>query len=246
MICNNTFIVGGSSPDVTDTPTARVLLGMSGGVDSTVAALLLMQSGYEVMGCTCLFCGDDDANNSAVQRACAACQNLGIEHIVYDARKDFANKIIHPFCESYVSGTTPSPCVMCNQFVKLPALARVADESNCRYIATGHYALVASNGSGIAQRFYVGAHPNETKDQSYMLSRVSQDILSRLLLPLSDVGNKDDVREIARQYAMPSANTDDSQDICFAPNGYKRLVNYPALDRFTLLKTGLQSPLAGP
>lgn len=199
----------------------RVALGMSGGVDSSVAAALLLRAGYEVVGVTCLF-ADDGASKAAVRDARAVADLLGVEHVVFDARDMFAERVIRAFADGYACGLTPSPCVGCNARVKIPALLAAADKAveedgrPCDFVATGHYARVVRRGD----RFAVACAADGAKDQSYMLSMLSQEQLSRLILPLGDVaGGKPEVRCIAREASLPTASKSDSQDICFIPDG---------------------------
>ena len=216
----------------------RVVLGMSGGVDSSVAAALLQQAGYEVVGVTCLF-ADDESSRSAVDDARAVAERLGIRHMVYDARSLFDECVIQDFVEGYACGMTPSPCVGCNARVKIPALfaaaeramvsatadaddsanadiADVADGAPDFFVATGHYARVARR----RNRFAITCAADAAKDQSYMLSMLSQEQLSRLVLPLGDIeGGKPEVRRIAQNLGLPTASKSDSQDICFIPDG---------------------------
>lgn len=214
------------------------MLGMSGGVDSSVAAALLQQAGYEVVGVTCLF-ADDESSRAAVDDARAVAERLGIRHAVYDARVLFDECVIQDFVEGYACGMTPSPCVGCNARVKIPALfaaaeqamvsatadaddganadiADAADSAPDFFVATGHYARVTRR----RNRFAINCAADAAKDQSYMLSMLSQEQLSRLLLPLGDIeGGKPEVRRIAQDLGLPTASKSDSQDICFIPDG---------------------------
>lgn len=216
----------------------RVVLGMSGGVDSSVAAALLQQAGYEVVGVTCLF-ADDESSQAAVDDARAVAERLGIRHMVYDARALFDECVIRDFVEGYACGMTPSPCVGCNARVKIPALFAAAEQAMVSatadaddsanadiadaadgaldfFVATGHYARVTRR----RNRFAITCAADAAKDQSYMLSMLSQEQLSRLLLPLGDVdGGKPEVRRIAQELGLPTASKSDSQDICFIPDG---------------------------
>ena len=212
----------------------RVVLGMSGGVDSSVAAALLQRAGYEVLGVTCLF-SDDESVQQAVEDARAVAERLGIRHVVYDARALFEERVVRDFVDGYACGMTPSPCVGCNARVKIPALfaaaeqamadaddganagiADAADSAPDFFVATGHYARVARR----RDRFAVARAADLSKDQSYMLSLLSQEQLARLVLPLGDIeGGKPEVRRIAQELGLPVASKSDSQDICFIPDG---------------------------
>lgn len=198
----------------------RVALGMSGGVDSSVAVAVLQQEGYEVVGVTCLFCEGDQVE-SAVRDARAVCERFGIEHVVRRCEEPFERRVVAPFVESYATGLTPSPCVGCNAQVKVPELLAAADALGCSKAATGHYARVARMAE--SGRFAVLAALDHRKDQSYMLSQLSQDQLARLVLPLGGL-TKLAVRETARELGLSVAEKAESQDICFAPRGYRALL----------------------
>lgn len=184
---------------------------MSGGVDSSVSAELLQRAGYEVVGVTCLFV-DDDRSRQAAADAKEVCQSLGIEHVVKDCASAFEARVIHPFIEGYRKGLTPSPCIGCNAACKVPQLIEAADELGCEKVSTGHYARI-----GILQeggRHVVLTALDQTKDQSYMLARLSQDQLARLVLPLGAM-TKAEVRIIAQDLGFTVAEKPESQDICF-------------------------------
>lgn len=192
-------------------PGARVALGMSGGVDSSAAVLLLQEAGFEVLGVTCVFI-DDEKSAAAVADAAAVAQHLGIEHVVRDCTELFEREVVEPFCATYAAGATPSPCVNCNQHCKIPALIAAADEYGCDYVATGHYAQVVR----VGKRYAIACAADARKDQSYMLSMLNQDQLARLMLPLGGIeGGKPEVRAIAAAHGLPTASKSDSQDICF-------------------------------
>ena len=212
----------------------RILLGMSGGVDSSVAAALLLRAGWEVIGLTCDFCGrdkgadgqqDDAALSPDAQDANRVCEVLGIPHVYKDCSQLFDQRVVEPFCRAYMQGLTPSPCVDCNATMKLPMLAAVADELGATHIATGHYARVVQllEEDGALGRFALKTALDNSKDQSYMLSMVPQALLSRLVLPLGGM-TKTDVRLYAEELGLPVAQRPDSQDLCFAPDGYKALL----------------------
>lgn len=205
------------------TKRMRVALGMSGGVDSAVAAAVLMRAGHEVTGVTCRF-QDTPAQRQNERDAAATCNRLGIPHLVHCCESEFDCGVVQPFVQAYASGLTPSPCALCNARVKLPELARAADQLGCEAVATGHYARIAQleQGAG-AGRFVVKAALDTRKDQSYMLALVGQDLLARLLLPLGAL-TKADVRLMAEDLGLPVASKPESQDICFAPDGYRALL----------------------
>lgn len=205
----------------------RVALGMSGGVDSAVAALALVRDGYDVVGVTCGFLGGD-ADAQAAADARAVCDAIGIPHVARDCTAAFDRAVVRPFVEAYERGLTPSPCPVCNAAAKLPGLAAAAAEEGCDRIATGHYARIARlSESG---RYAVLRALDAKKDQSYMLALLGQDALSRLLLPLGGL-TKAEVRAAAADAGLPVASKPDSQDICFAPEGYRALLapDCPAL-----------------
>ena len=152
---------------------ALVLVALSGGVDSAVAAALLQEQGHDVIGATLLTPGADPASAAEV------CARLGIPHMVRDVRREFERRVVEPTVAAYAAGLTPNPCVWCNPELKLAALMALADELDCERVATGHYAMVRRAGDG--HHLLRGADP--AKDQSYALYRLSQEVLARLLLP---------------------------------------------------------------
>lgn len=192
-------------------PGARVALGMSGGVDSSVSARLLMDAGFDVVGVTCVFVDDENARAAVADARCVA-EKLGIEHVTKDCTRRFSCSVIDPFVDEYAAGRTPSPCVVCNRRCKIPSLTEAADELGCDFVATGHYAKVVRRRGRLA----VACAAYLPKDQSYMLSMLSQDQLARLVLPLGSLSQgKDHVRALAAQWGLPVASKSDSQDICF-------------------------------
>lgn len=190
----------------------KVLVGMSGGVDSSVTVRILQEQGFAVQGAVIRFSAAHDA---AVQAARDAGAALGVPVYVIDAEADFEREVVVPFCESYCAGRTPNPCLWCNPAVKFRLLAKKADELGCRYISTGHYARVELCPDNVCR---LCAPESAARDQTYMLYRLPQDILARLVLPLGDF-EKDDVREIARDIGLSCADAPDSMEICFIPDG---------------------------
>lgn len=189
-----------------------VLLGMSGGVDSTAAALILRRRGYDVRGITFLM---HDAQLPALaEGARRAADEVGIPLTVLDLRERFRERVIAPFAEQYFSGRTPNPCALCNERVKFPELLRFADENSIDYIATGHYADVVRRPDG----YFISAARDAAKDQTYFLCFLGQDVLSRLTLPLSGL-TKPEVRALAAEAGLHAAESRDSQDVCFIPDG---------------------------
>lgn len=203
----------------------RVLLAMSGGVDSSVAAVRLIDEGFDVVGMTLMLTSSNEASASSTfsnsssealdaQRVCAT---LGIEHHTLDYRSAFNQQVIDPFCSSYCAGETPNPCIECNKHIKFTALEKLADSLGCAFIATGHYARTRLN--PLTMRAELLCATDLTKDQSYVLWPLSQDILKRVIFPLGEL-TKQEVRTIAAHVKLPTASKQESQDICFIPNGH--------------------------
>ncbi len=190
----------------------KILMGMSGGVDSSVAVRILQEQGFSVQGAVIRF---SPAHDPAVQAARDAAATLGIPLHVIDAGQAFEANVVRPFCESYCAGRTPNPCIACNPLVKFRLLAEKADELGCPFLATGHYARVEVCEDGFSR---VAVPESAARDQSYMLYRLPQDILARLVLPLGEF-EKDDVREMARALNLSCADAPDSMEICFIPDG---------------------------
>ena len=180
----------------------KVVLGLSGGVDSAVAAVLLREQGYEVLGCYL----DNGLPGAEAAKDCA--RALGIPLTVADIRNELETQVCAPFTAAYLRGETPNPCVLCNPTVKLPALLQEAESLGAEYIATGHYARTEGGA------LYKGRAPN---DQSYMLCRLKREQVERLLLPLGEY-NKEQVREIARRHGLAVADKAASMEICFIPD----------------------------
>ncbi|WP_276496079.1 tRNA 2-thiouridine(34) synthase MnmA [Pontibacter litorisediminis] len=206
----------------------RVLVAMSGGIDSSVAAVMLHEQGYEVVGMTmktwdyassgaskketgcCSLDSINDARNIAVQ--------LGFPHYIIDIRDEFGDFVINHFTDEYLAGRTPNPCVLCNTHIKWDALLRRADKLGCEFIATGHYAnLRQENG-----RYVISKGLDETKDQSYALWGISQESLSRTIFPLGGL-HKTEIREMAKERGFTElVNKPESYEICFIPdNDYR-------------------------
>lgn len=197
-------------------PNKKVLLGMSGGTDSSVAALLLQDAGYEVTGVTFRFY-EKEGNTEYLDDARFLCRRLGIKHIVYDVREIFRKTIIDYFIREYMSGHTPVPCTLCNNYLKWPLLKKLADEQAIYYFATGHYVRKC-----LIDGFYhimAGADPD--KDQSFFLWGLPQDILQRMLLPMGEL-TKTRVRQIAEERGfLKAAHKRDSLGVCFCPMDYR-------------------------
>ena len=186
---------------------SKVLLGMSGGVDSSVAAALLMRAGHEVIGATLVM---HDIHEKDAAAAKTVADALGITHYTVDMRSDFEKYVLSPFVSEYENGRTPNPCVICNGYIKFPGLIRAADSLGCEYIATGHYAAIGNRDGHPV----ITAATDKAKDQSYFLYMLGENILSRLLFPLSGM-TKPEIRALAEELQLPSASSPDSQDICF-------------------------------
>ncbi len=189
----------------------KVLVALSGGVDSSVCVRILQDQGFDVSALVIRF---SPAHDKAVEAAQAVARQLGVPLTVEDRTERFEREVVTPFCESYCAGVTPSPCVMCNPLVKFRALADAASRMGIRYIASGHYARVTEQ-NGV---YYVRKALSQARDQSYMLYRLPQDILSRLCLPVGEF-EKTDIRDMARELGLASADAPDSQEICFIPDG---------------------------
>jgi len=194
----------------------KVILGMSGGVDSSTAAFLLKEQGFEVQGLSILLFetrGRRDPRSccslEAVNGAAETARLIGIGHRVVNARAEFMEKVIKPFAEAYAMGQTPNPCILCNKYIKFPILLEEAEKSGAEYIATGHYARVERDGGVLLK-----TARDEKKDQSYVLYELRKEELSRLLLPLGIYG-KGEIRRMAKEKALPVFERPESQEICF-------------------------------
>lgn len=199
----------------------KVLVAMSGGVDSSVAAFLLKEQGYDCIGVTMkLFEGEDGREStccslSDVEDAKSVCRRLGIPHYTFNFTEDFDREVILPFIHSYEQGRTPNPCIDCNRRLKFSRLFRRAMELGCDYVATGHYVRRVQETDG---SFSLRRAADAQKEQSYVLYNMTQEQLSKTLFPLGEL-EKTEVREIAAAQGFLNAKKHDSQDICFVPDG---------------------------
>lgn len=201
----------------------RVLLGMSGGVDSSVAAIILMEQGYEVIGATMkLWDPEDDEGQSkccgddSILDAKRVCDKLGIPHYTLNLKEEFKKCVIENFIEEYANARTPNPCIECNKYLKFNYFFRKAMELGCDYIATGHYAKTEF--SDKYNQVVLKKSNAGKKDQSYVLYNIPKDIINKVLFPLGQFENKEQIRKIAEKHDLLTAKKPDSQEICFIPD----------------------------
>lgn len=216
----------------------KVLCGMSGGVDSSVAACLLMEQGYQVTGCTMRLFDNEDIGTEQESSCCSlndvedakqVCYRLGLSHYVFHFAEEFRRTVMQPFADGYLSGITPNPCINCNRYLKFGKLVTRAAEVEMQYVATGHYAQIVHQGD----RWLLKKSADAKKDQTYFLYHLTQDQMEHFLLPLGRLKKKE-VREIAAAHGFTNARKKDSQDICFVPNG-----NYGAfIESFKKIQVG--------
>lgn len=196
------------------TDNEKVMIGMSGGVDSTVAAFLLKNSGLKVLGVTLILTEDDDGKNAEDAKEIA--DKLGIPHITCDLREEFKRNVTDYFIEEYKNGRTPNPCIVCNKKIKFGKMMEIAEENGCGLLATGHYAKIDDE-NGV---YYLKKADFLEKDQSYFLYNLTQEQLAKIVFPLADFP-KDAVRSLAEELSLKNAKKKDSQDVCFIPDGDK-------------------------
>ena len=202
----------------------KVLLGMSGGVDSSVSAVLLQEQGYEVIGVTLQMLPTTSQNeNNTNNDAENVCNSLGIQHYNYDYKTEFKQHVIDNFINCYANCKTPNPCIECNRYMKFGAMWEKAKELGCNYIATGHYAKVEY--SNEYKRYVLKKSNAGKKDQSYVLWNIPKELLEHIVFPLADFEYKEQIRKIAGEKELKVANKPDSEDICFVPDGnYKKFL----------------------
>ena len=204
----------------------RALIAMSGGVDSSVAAMLMCREGYECIGVTMKLYDNEDIGLSKGHTCCSlddvedargVAYQLGMRFYVMNFKEDFSEKVIDRFVDAYETGRTPNPCIDCNRYMKFAKLYHRAQEVGCDVIVTGHYARIEYDEN--RGRWLLKKSKNTAKDQSYVLYFMTQEQLAHTRFPLGEFETKEEVRSLAAEYHFTNAGKHDSQDICFVPDG---------------------------
>ena len=223
----------------------KVLVAMSGGVDSSVTLLRIIEMGYEAIGITMKlweyknFGGNNLQENnccavSSINKAKLVCERMGVPHYTIDFTDSFKENVVDNFVDEYLNGRTPNPCVRCNSFIKWDTFIEQAEILGAKYIATGHYAQIEKRN----KNYFIKQGVDKRKDQSYVLWGIPKETLSRTILPLGEL-TKEEVRQIARDNKLETAEEPESMEICFiADNNYKRFINEYAPDKVAKIKDG--------
>lgn len=199
----------------------KVVIGMSGGVDSAVAAYQLKKMGYEVIGVTMKLWNEGDFEY--VKDAKLVCEKIGIPFHIVDYNKEFIEMVVENFVDEYLNGRTPSPCIRCNKYIKFDELLKTAKSLGAYYVATGHYGIVGYNNN--LERYTISVSNEKKKDQTYMMYTLSQEQIKHVLMPLGEFDTKDEVRKIAEEQELIVARKGESQEICFVTDdNYGRFV----------------------
>lgn len=209
----------------------KVLVGMSGGIDSSAVCIMLQEQGYEVVGLTMRVW---DSGSTYIEDAKELAATLGIQHIVADEREQFRNTIVKYFIDEYMNGRTPNPCVMCNPMFKFRILGEYADRLGCDYIATGHYSQIEERNG----RHFILTGMDPLKDQSYFLWRLGEEYLSRILFPLGGMTKKDVRAYLAEKGFEAKASSGESMEVCFIKGDYRDFIREEAPELTATISRG--------